>query len=151
MIEVGRYNPRTDEEGLKALFEDFIQNKSYFQVSWEQFKKELDKRVLDLTERNGMITAKEDGKLVGWGTYSQFTDYLGNIRVLIHQVMTFKQDSYKRGIEEQIIRELEKYIKNTLKIDKAYYLCTDTDSSLRSLFLKLGIKKSDYIWYEKML
>lgn len=151
MIEIGRYNPRTDEESLKKLFEDFIQNKSYFKVSWEQFKEELDKRVLDLTKRNGMVTAREDGRLVGWGTYSKFLDYLGNTRILIHQVMTRKEDAYKKGIEEKIIRELEKYVKNTLKYDKAYYLWMESDSSLRSLFLKLGIKKSDYIWHEKDL
>ncbi|MFO7794552.1 MAG: hypothetical protein ACQERB_16365 [Promethearchaeati archaeon] len=151
MIEIGRYNPREHEMGLKELFYDFKQNNSYFQVSWEQFKEELDKRVLDLTKRNGMVTALEEGRLVGWSTYSIFVDYLGNTRVLIHQVMTRKKDSYKKGIEEKIIRELEKYVKNTLKYDKAYYLWKESDSSLRSLFLKLGIKKSDYIWHEKKL
>lgn len=151
MIEIGRYNPRTDEEDLKDLFNDFIQHKSYFQVDWEQFKEELDERVLDLTKRNGMITAREDGTLVGWGTYSLYTDYLGNTRVIIHQIMTRKEDSYKKGIEEKIFRELEKYVKNTLKFDKVYYLWMESDSSLRSLFLKLGIKKSEHIWYEKTL
>jgi len=151
MIEIGRYNPRTDEEDLKNLFNDFIQHKSYFQVDWEQFKEELDERVLDLTKRNGMITARENGKLVGWGTYSLYTDYLGNTRVIIHQVMTRKEDSYKKGIEEQIIRELERYVKNTLKFDKVYYPWMESDSSIRSLFLKLGIKKSEHIWYEKTL
>ncbi|MBY8983121.1 MAG: GNAT family N-acetyltransferase, partial [Candidatus Lokiarchaeota archaeon] len=108
-------------------------------------------RVLDLTLRNGMIVAKVDGKLVGWGTYSQFKDYLGKVRVLIHQIMVRKEDAYKKGIEEQIIRELEKYIKNTLNFDKAYYIGIDSDNNLQSVFMKLGIEKSEFIWYEKEL
>ena len=104
MIVIDRYNPRDDKEELKELFEDFAENQLYFKTSWEEFEKVLDKRVLDLTLRNGMIAAKEDGNLVGWGTYSQFSDYLGKERVLIHQIMIRKIDAYKKGIEEQIIR-----------------------------------------------
>ncbi len=151
MIVIDRYNPRDDKEELKELFEDFAQNKLYFKTSWEDFEKELNERILDLTFRNGMVTAKEDGKLVGWGTYSQFKDYLGKERVLIHQVMTKKEDAYKKGIEEQIIRELERYINNTLQINKAYYIGVDSDSNLQSVFMKLGIEKSEYVWHEKEL
>ncbi len=151
MIVIDRYNPRDDKEELKELFEDFAENKLYFKTSWQDFEKVLNERVLDLTLRNGMIVAKEDGNLVGWGTYSQFKDYLGIERVLIHQIMTKKIDAYKKGIEEQIIREIEKYIKNTLEIDKAYYIGVEPDNNLQSVFLKLGIEKSKYVWYEKDL
>jgi len=95
--------------------------------------------------------AKENGKIFGFGTYTLFRDYLGNDRVLIHQVLTKKEDSYKKGIEEQIIRELQLYIKRSLKIDKVYFICPDSDGATRSLFLKLGVKKSPNIWYENEL
>ncbi len=68
--------------------------------------------------------------------------------MLIHQVMTKKEDSFKQGIEEKIIRELQLYVKRTLKIDKVFFICPDSDSAMRSLFLKLGVKKSQNIWYE---
>jgi hypothetical protein len=84
----------------------------------------------------------------GFGTYTLFRDYLGNDRVIIHQALTKKEDSFKKGIEEKIIREIQLYVKRTLKIDKVYYICPDSDGALRSLFLKLGINKSKYIWYE---
>ena len=97
-----------------------------------------------------MVIIKDKGRMIGWGTYTIFRDYLGNDRILIHQVMTRKADSFKRGIEEMIIRELETYIKKTLpEIKKIYLLCPDSDGSLRSLLMKLGLKKSDYFWYEK--
>ena len=67
---------------------------------------------------------------------------------MIHQILTKKESSFKKGIEEQIIRELQLYIKRTLKIDKVYFICQDTDGAQQSLFLKLGIKKSKFIWYE---
>ena len=50
--------------------------------------------------------AKEDGKIVGWGTYTILRDYLGNDRTIIHQVLTKKEDSYKKGIEEMIDGDL---------------------------------------------
>jgi len=97
-----------------------------------------------------MIIAKEGDKLVGWGTYTIFTDYLGNDRVLIQQVLTKKEDSFKKGIEEAIIREIITYIKKTTDIDKFNILGPDSDGSLRSLLLKLGLKKSKFIWYENL-
>lgn len=148
LIIIERYDPRVDKEALKEIFEDFIQNKSYFVSNWENFEEELNKRSLDLQYRNSLVVAKEDGKVEGFGTYSLFRDYLGNDRVLIHQILTKKEDSFKKGIEEQIIRELQLYIKRTLKIDKVYFICQDTDGSLQNLFLKLGIKKSKHVWYE---
>ena len=145
---VERYDPRVDKDALKEIFEDFIENKSYFFSHWERFEEELNKRTLDLQYRNSMVVAKDEGKIIGFGTYTLFRDHLGNDRVMIHQILTKKESSFKKGIEEQIIRELQLYIKRTLKIDKVYFICQDTDGAQQSLFLKLGIKKSKFIWYE---
>ncbi|MFX0188361.1 MAG: GNAT family N-acetyltransferase [Candidatus Hodarchaeota archaeon] len=151
MITIERYDPRKDREDLKELFEDFIKNKSYFDSNWSKFDYELNKRSLNLQYRNSMVIAKEDGKIVGWGTYTIFRDYLGNDRVLIHQILTRKDDAYKKGIEEMLIRELLNYISSTLGINKFNIICPDSDGNLRSLLLKLGLKKSQFIWYEKEL
>jgi len=148
LIIIDRYDPRSDKKALKEIFEDFIENKSYFFSHWNKFEEELNRRSLDLQYRNSMVVAKEEGKIIGFGTYTLFRDYLGNDRVIIHQVLTKKEDSFKKGIEEMIIRELQLYIKRTLKIDKVYFICPDSDSALRSLLIKLGVKKSKYIWYE---
>ena len=148
MIIVDRYDPRADKDALKEIFINFIAIKSYFFSTWEKFEEELNRRTLDLQYRNSMVVAKEDGKIVGFGTYTLFRDYLGNDRVLIHQVLTKKEDSFKKGIEEMIIREIQLYIKRTIKMDKVYFICPDEDGALRSVFLKVGINKSKYIWYE---
>ncbi|MFW9825761.1 MAG: hypothetical protein ACFFE4_22660 [Candidatus Thorarchaeota archaeon] len=148
MIIIDRYDPRSDKEALKEIFEDFIENKSYFFSHWGKFEDELNRRSLDLQYRNSMVIAKEEGIIVGFGTYTLFRDYLGNDRVLIHQVLTRKEDSFKKGIEEMVIRELQLYIKRSLKIDKVFLICPDSDSALRSVFLKVGINKSKHIWYE---
>ena len=150
-MEITRYDPRKDKEALNELFNDFIENKSYFSSNWNKFEYELNKRLLNLQYRNSMVIAKEGDKLVGWGTYTIFRDYLGNDRVLIHQVLTKKEDSFKKGIEEAIIRETITYIKKTTDIDKFNILGPDSDGSLRSLLLKLGLKKSKFIWYENNL
>lgn len=151
MITIERYDPRKDRDALKELFEDFIKNKSYFDSNWNKFEYELNKRSLNLQYRNSMVMAKEDGKMVGWGTYTIFRDYLGNDRVLIHQVLTRKDDAYKKGIEEMVIRELLNYLSSTLGINKFNIICPDSDGNLRSLLLKLGLKKSQFIWYGKEL
>jgi len=148
LIIIDRYDPRSDKEALKEIFEDFIENKSYFFSHFQKFEEELNKRTLSLQYRNSMVVAKDDGKVVGFGTYTLFRDYLGNDRVLIHQILTKKEDSFKKSIEEMIIREIQLYIKRTLKMDKVYFICPDEDGALRSLFLKLGVKKSKNIWYE---
>ena len=150
-MEITRYDPRKDKEALNELFNDFIENKTYFSSNWNKFEYELNKRLLNLQYRNSMIVAKEGEKLVGWGTYTIFRDYLGNDRVLIHQVLTKKEDSFRKGIEEAIIREIITYIKKTTEIDKFHILCPDSDGSLRSLLLKLGLKKTKFIWYENNL
>ena len=95
-MEVERYDPRTDKESLKELFTDFIQNKSYFKSNWNNFEYELNKRLLNLQYRNSMLMVKEGEKMVGWGTYTIFRDYLGIDRVLIHQILTRREDSFKK-------------------------------------------------------
>ena len=148
-LELRRYDPRKDRDDLKELFDNFMKNKSYFNSNWNKFEYELSKRSLNLQYRNSMIMAEEEGgKMVGWGTYTIFRDYLGNDRAIIHQILTRKEDSYKKGIEEVIIRELMSYIESTHGINKFYAICPDSDGNLRSLLLKLGLKKSDFIWYE---
>ncbi len=149
LIGIERYDPRIDKNALKEIFNDFIENKLYFFSRWEKFEEELNKRTLDLQYRNSMVVAREGGKIIGFGTYTLFRDYLGNDRVLIHQILTKKEDSYKKGIEEQIIRELQLYIKKTLKMDKVFFISPDSDGTMKSIFLKLGIKKSKHIWYER--
>lgn len=148
MIETARYDPRLGKDALKEIFEDFIQNKSYFVSTWQDFEKVINKRVLDLQYRNSMIVAKEDGVVVGWGTYTLIEDYLGNKRALIHQVLTKRENSYRKGIEELIIRELKLYIKRTLNLERVFLICQDSDSALRNLVMKLGAKKSKNYWYE---
>jgi len=148
MLIIDRYDPRKDKEELLKIFEDFIENKSYFFSYKERFETELNKRVLDLKYRNSIILARENGTIVGAGFVSVFTDILGNENCFVHQVMTKKEDSYKRSIEERILRELMKYVKTTLKINKISLQCRDSDSALRSLMLKLGIKKSKEVLYE---
>jgi len=133
------------------LFNDFTQNKSYFKTTWEDFEKVLNKRVLELQYRNSMVKATEDDKLIGWGTYTIFKDYLGNDRVLVHQVLTKKEDSFKKSIEEAVIREIQNYIKKTLKLDTCFILCPDSDGNKRSLLMKLDFKKSKHFWYENKL
>ena len=148
MIVTDRYDPRLDSDAVKEIFEDFIENKSYFMSTWQEFEKEVNKRVLDLQYRKSMVVAKEEGEIIGWGTYTLIKDYLGHKRALIHQVLTKKENSYRKGIEEYIIRELKLYIKRTLNLDKVFLICQDSDSALRNLVMKLGAKKSKNYWYE---
>ena len=148
MMVTERFDPRLDKDAVKEIFDDFIENKSYFISTWQEFEKEINKRVLDLQYRNSMVVAKEEGVIVGWGTYTLIKDYLGNNRALIHQVLTKKEDSYRKGIEEHVIRELKLYIKRTLNLDKVFLICQDSDSALRNLVMKLGAKKSKNYWYE---
>lgn len=152
MIIIERYDPRKDKGDLEKLFDDFIKNKSYFSSNWNKFEYELSKRQLNLQYRNSMVMAKEDEKMVGWGSYTIFRDYLGNDHLLIHQVLTRKEDSFRKGIEEKIIRELLKYAKSTTPdVEKYNIICTDSDSNYRNLLIKLGLKKSELFWYESHL
>ena len=52
LVEIDRYDPRQDLDDLKELFEDFKQNKAYFDADWKRFELVLNKRVLDLKFRN---------------------------------------------------------------------------------------------------
>ena len=150
-ISIVRYDPRKDKEAVKEIFEDFIQNKCYFESTWEKFEKELDKRVLDLHHRNSMVIAKEGDQTVGYGTCTVFVDYLGNDKGVIHQVITKKPDSFKKGIEEAIIKELLAYLKNTMNLKNVFFICPDSDSNYRSNLMKLNAKKAKHVWYEKEL
>ncbi|MFX1238100.1 MAG: hypothetical protein ACFFAS_17810 [Promethearchaeota archaeon] len=148
MIILSRYDPRTDKEALKELFEDFNNNLSYFPVEWDDFENELKRRALKLQYRNAMVVAKEKDRIVGFGTFTAFRDYLGIDYALVHQVMTRKEDSFKKGIEFMILEELQKYISRTFNTTKFYYRCPDKDNNRRSLLIKLNQKKSKCIWYE---
>jgi len=47
-LEITRYDPRKDKEALIELFNNFIENKSYFSSNWNKFEYELNKRLLNL-------------------------------------------------------------------------------------------------------
>ena len=95
-----------------------------------------------------MVIAKEGDKILGYGTFTIFKDHLGIDHALIHQVMTRKADSFKKGIETMIIKEVQKYASRTLNTTKFYFRCPDTDNNRRSLLMKFNQKKSNFIWYE---
>ena len=129
MITIERYDPRRDKDDLRELFDDFLRHKSYYSSNWNKFEYELNKRLLNLQYRNSMVIAKEEGKIVGWGTYTIIRDYLGNDRALIQQVLTRKENSYKKGIEEQIIMELLHYSKSILGVSIFNIVCPDSDGN----------------------
>ena len=149
-MEIVRYDPRKDKEELMNLAIAFS-DRSYTPFEEATFKKEIEQRVLDLKLRNSIILAKEDGKIIGAGMFSPYNDDFGNPHCIVHQVLTFKDDAYKRGIEEAIMRELFKYIKNTMNISKIEILCDPKDSRFQSILMKLGIKRSKLYLYEHNL
>ncbi len=149
-MEIVRYDPRNDKEELVKLATAFS-DRSYIPFDEITFKKEIEQRVLDLKLRNSIILAKEDGKIIGAGTFSPYNDDFGNSHCIVHQVLTFKDDAYKRGIEETIMRELFKYIKNTMNISKIEILCDPKDSRFQSILMKLGIHRSKLYLYEHNL
>ena len=146
-IEITAYDPRKDKDELEALIQDF-EYRSIYPINIEKFSKETAKRVLDLKLRNAVKLAKIDGVIVGAGIFTIWYDYLGNTQCYIHDVVVRKEDSFKKGIEEAILRELFKYIKSTLKIDKVALFARKTDSNFQSLMLKLKIKKAELDFYE---
>ena len=149
-MEIVRYDPRNDKEELMNLAISFS-DRSYIPFDEATFKKEIEQRVLDLKLRNSIILAKENGKIIGAGTFSPYNDDFGNPHCIVHQVLTFKEDAYKRGIEETIMRELFKYIKNTMNISKIEILCDPKDSRFQSILMKLGIQRSKLYLYEHNL
>jgi ribosomal protein S18 acetylase RimI-like enzyme len=149
-LEIIRYDPRKDKEELEKLIKDF-EYRSIYPINLENFQKEISKRVLDLKLRNSILLAKDGGKLIGAGFFTLWLDYLGNIQCYIHDLVVRKEDSFKRGIEEALLRELFKYIKSTLKIDKIGLFARRNDSNYQSLLMKMQIKKSDLDFYEHTL
>jgi hypothetical protein len=150
MITVERYDPRKDKEELDALIKDFSY-RSIYPIDPASVQKEIAKRVLDLKLRNSILLAKEEGKIVGSGCFTLWVDYLGNTQCIVHDVVVRKEDSFKKGIEEAILRELFKYIKNTMQITKIGLFAKKNDSSFQSLMMKMAIKKSDLDFYEHTL
>jgi ribosomal protein S18 acetylase RimI-like enzyme len=149
-MQVERYDPRKDKEELEALIKDFPY-RSIYPIDLASFQKEIGKRVLDLKLRNSILLAKEDGKIIGAGFFTLWIDYLGNTQCTVHDVVVRKEDSFKKGIEEAILRELFKYIKNTMQISKVGLFARKNDSSFQSLMMKLQIKKSELDFYEHTL
>ncbi len=147
-MNISRYDPRKDIEGLKELARAFA-DRSYSQFDEKKFEAEISARVLDLKLRNSIVLARNDeDKIIGAGIFSLFKDNFGNPHCIIHQVMTYKEDSFKLGIEEIIIKEMFKYLKNTMNITNIGLHCMDKDSQYRSVLMKLGINKSKYIFYD---
>jgi L-amino acid N-acyltransferase YncA len=149
-LEIARYDPRKDNKELEALVKDF-EYRSLSPIDIEKFSKEIGKRVLDLKLRNSIVLAKENGKIIGAGFFTIWIDNLGNNQCIVHDVVVRKEDSFKKGIEEAILRELFKYIKNTLQIAKIGLYAKRNDSSFQSLLMKMQIKKSELDFYEHNL
>ena len=149
-IEISRYNPRQDKEALQDLVKEFEYRVG--KIDLVKFSAEIDARAKDLKLRNSMILAKLDNRIIGAGFFSLWTDHLGFTRCYVHDVITRKEDAYKKGIEEKILRELFKYLKMTMKIEKVILFAKKQgDSNLQSIFMKLGIKKGDVDLYEHTL
>ncbi len=146
-IKIVRYDPRKDKEDLEALIKEF-EYRSIYPIDIQKFSSEIGNRVKDLKLRNSMILAKIEDKVVGAGFFTIVNDYLGNIHTTIHDVVVRKEDSFKKGIEELILRELFLYLKKTMKIDKIGIFIRRNDSNIQSLLMKLKIKKSELDYYE---
>lgn len=148
-MKIVRYNPNKDKAGLIELAESYAQMSDTPFVK-ENFIKEIDERVKDLKLRNSIILAKDDAtdKIIGCGMFSLYNDYFGNVQCKVHHVMTYKDDSFKKGIEEALFLEEFKYLKNTMNIKHIGLFCKDSESQYRSLLMKLGIQKSKHIYYE---
>ena len=146
-VKIVRYDPRKDKESLEALVKDF-EYRSIYPIDIQKFSSEIGNRVKDLKLRNSMILAKMEDKVVGAGFFTLMNDYLGNLHCIIHDVVVRKEDSFKRGIEELILRELFSYLKKTMKIDNVGIFIRRNDSNIQSLLMKLKIKKSELDYYE---
>ncbi|MHA1672315.1 MAG: hypothetical protein ACTSYI_01680 [Promethearchaeota archaeon] len=149
-IKITRYDPRKDKEELENLVKNFEYRLG--EVDLVKFAKELEARLKDLRLRNSMVLAREEGKLVGAGFFSIWNDYLGRQTCVLHDIILQKEDAFKKGIEESIAREIFSYLKKTMKIEKvSVYAKKRGDTNLQSIFMKLGVKKSDWELYEKSL
>jgi len=150
-MKIVRYNPNTDKWGLVDLATAYAE-RSDTPFEKDRFIQEIDERLKDLKLRNSIILAKDDDeKIIGAGMFSLFKDYFGNIQCKVHHVMTYKEDAFKKGIEEAILKEMFKYLKNTMGIKHIGLYCKENDAQYQSLLMKLGIKRSSYIYYEHWL
>jgi len=118
-----------------------------------KFSMELERRTLDLKLRNSIILARDEDNdnIIGAGSLSVLIDFIGNSHAIIHQIITHTDFSFKKGIEEEIIREILKYIKNTMKIENVGFFLLENHphkSQYLSLLMKLGFIKSDFSFYE---
>ena len=149
-VKITHYNPRQDKEELLQLIKNFEYRVG--EVDLDVVSKELDHRANDLKLRNSIILAKEDEKLVGAGFITMWSDYLGRSNLIVHDIVTEKENAFKKGIEEKILRELFKYFKNILKINQFYmYARKKGDINIKSIMMKLGIKAGEIEIYFKTL
>ncbi|MHA1602242.1 MAG: hypothetical protein ACTSUI_04450, partial [Promethearchaeota archaeon] len=136
-IIITRYNPRLDKESLIDLIQNFEYRAGKLDLN--AFSQELEKRLKDLKMRNSIIVAKDDSTIVGAGFFTVWYDFLGRINCVVHDVAVRKEDAFKRGIEEKILRELFGYLKKTMKIESVQLIAHHQgDSNLQSIFMKLG-------------
>jgi len=149
-IIVARIDPRADKEDVVHLVREYFE---WQKIPFESknFEQELNNRLTDLKQRNGIILAKEDGKVVGVGFYTIFKNFLGQDECFFHKIITSKADSFKKGIEEPIFREMMKYIKSIFGIGKFMFRSFESDMAYVSLLMKLGIKKTPDTLYEKKI
>lgn len=149
-IKITRFNPRRDMEDLLQLINQFDYRVN--DIDLDAVKEQIEERNKDLKLRNSMVIAKEDTEIVGAGFFSLWKDFLGKSHCIVHDVVTKKEDAFKKGIEEKILRELFQYLKKTMKIDKVYLFAEKKgDSNLKSVFMKLGIKEGSKQYYESTL
>lgn len=147
-LKIERYNPRRDKDDLMELVKGF-NFRSLEPIDIDKFEKEIDSRVKDLKLRNSIVLAKEGSVLKGAGFFTVWKDFLGNEHCWIHDVVTSKEDSFKEGIEEMLIRELFTYLKRTMNIDKISLFIKKNDSKYQSVLMKLKVKENrDFKYYE---
>ena len=154
VLKLTRYNPRQDKADLEALVADFQYRLDLLgeKLDLTKFSKEIDQRSKSLINRNSIVLAKEDTNLVGAGFFTIWCDFLGNQHCLVHDVVTRKEDAFKKGIEETVLRELFTYLKKTMKIEKIGLWARKRDSNFQSVLMKLKIKKNtDLDYYEHEL
>jgi hypothetical protein len=147
-INIVRLDPRKDMEQVKELIAKF-EYRMGNPIDIVKFEKELNKRVKDLSLRNGNILAKIGEKVVGAGFFTIWYDILGTPNCIIHDVIVEKENGFIKGIEEAVMHEMFSYLKKTLKIDTVNLFANKRDGNFQSLLMKLGFKKSSLVYYEK--
>ncbi len=149
-ITIARIDPRADKDDILHLTQEYFEWQKH-PFDTKNFEVELNNRLADLKKRNGIILAKEDGKLVGLGFFTTYKNFLNVEECVFHKIITRKEDSFKKGIEEAIFRELMKYVKNIFGITKFTLRSFESDLAYVNLLMKLGIKKTPDTLYEKVI